>query len=147
MSCIVCSRVAPTVPDPVAIAVYELDLRVEFQRRSDRRDCSGDGYVSCIVPTVTSRIVHYRFACAPDFVLIIGCIHKFDLGVARENSPIGDAPYNRDVARIEYSIASRIIGYMLHESRIVHVGVKAFEDAVLSVGHVWIVEIPVRPVS
>src|SRR5438094_9924438 len=113
MSCIVCSRIAPTVPDPVAIAVYELDLRVEFQRRSDRRDCSGDGDVSRVVPTVTSRIVRYRFACAPGFVLTIGCIHKFDLGVARENRPIGDAPYNRDVSRIECAIAIRIIGYML----------------------------------
>src|SRR2546427_7474455 len=111
MSCIVCSRIAPTVPDSVAVAVYELDLRVEFQRRSDRRDCSGDGDVSCIVPTVTSRIVHYCFACAPDFVLTIGCVHKSDLWVlSLENCPIGDAPYYQDVARIEYSIAIRIIG-------------------------------------
>src|SRR6266540_3892094 len=113
MSCIVCSRIAPTVPDPVAIAVYELDLRVEFQRRSDRRDCSGDGDVSCVVPTLTSRIVHYRFACAPYFALTTGYVHKFDLWVSLENCPIGDAPYNRDVARIEYSIAIRIISYML----------------------------------
>ena len=143
----VSSYVAPSVPDPVTIAVYELDLRVKFQRCSDRRDSSSDRDVSRLVPTITIRIVHYGFAYHPYFVLTIRCVHKSDFRVAGESCTIGDAPYDLDIARIVYSIAVRIIGYVLHESRIVHVGVKAFEDAVSAVGHIWIVEIPVRPVS
>src|SRR5438093_12916463 len=119
MSSIVCSRIAPTVPDPVAIAVYELDLRVEFQRRSDRRDSSGDGDVSCIVPTVTTRIVHYRFACAPGFVLTIGCIHKFDLGVVCENRPMCDAAYIWVICYKDYSMSIIIKCYNLLASHII----------------------------